>query len=262
MSVPAGKDVCTRVWLRQTCVACGAIYSQATDWRARAEMMGPGKWMGADNTQESIRTLHSGMAARSSQSCPCPDCGWIQPLKLASDASMAVGVTLLVVFVCGLILAVYGFGFLSLILAVGLVAGCLTLASLFHVYRSLRRPRIRHLKDRTPASGHAKDVVVVERPGGEFVLPEHDPLFRSRARRVWVGLSAAIVASLVPLAMPPAMWYAEVAAVILFFWWGRDLYFTQWKVSENYPKPEVAHAESQLTDAGASPGPWHGPNSR
>jgi hypothetical protein len=262
MSVPAGKDVCTRVWLRQTCVACGAIYSQATDWRARAEMMGPGKWMGADNTLERIRTLHSGMAKSSSQLCPCPDCGWIQPLRLASDASMAVGFTLLVVFACGLILAVYGFGFLSPVLAVELIAGCIALAALFHAYRSLRRPGVRHLKDRSPSSRPAEGDSVVERPGGEFALPEHDRLFRRLARRAWVGLSVAVVTSLVPLAVPTAFWYAEATAVILFFWWGRDLYFMQWKVSEGYPKPEVSHAESQLVDAGASPGPWQGPNSR
>jgi hypothetical protein len=66
----------------------------------------------------------------------------------------------------------------------------------------------------------------------------------------------AVSVAAVPLAARVAFWYAEVAAVALFFWCGRELYFRQWAIAEDCPKAVVVHSESQVVKSG-SPFPEH-----
>src|SRR5205823_14108839 len=90
-------------------------------------------------------------------------------------------------------------------------------------------------------------------------VPDYEQQFRRRSRYVWVGMLAAVGAAALPMAIPAAFWYAEVAAVVLFFWFGRTLYFLQWAITEDCPRAAVVHSESQLVKSGSPyPERWQG----
>lgn len=254
MTIPPGSDVCTRVWLRQTCVACGAVYSFFNGWRARDGVMGPGA------TVEGARALHVSHSEAGATQPPCPNCGWVQPSQFAAAASDGVMVTMSLVPVCGLILAAVGLFGVAKPVAAGVIAAILVAAGLYHAIRSLRGPNTNprgNLAAFTPNSSVGSGQV--ERPGGEPSVPDYERRFRQRIWSVWLGMLIAVGVAVVSLAVPAAFWYAEVAAVVLFFWFGRELYFRQWAIAEDYPKAVVVHAESQVVKSGSpSPDQWQG----
>jgi hypothetical protein len=155
------------------------------------------------------------------------------------------------VLLCGLVLAAHAIFDFSMATTAGIITAILLGATLIHAWRSLRGPNadreanLRRLVP-TPQVWNVK----VEQPGGEFKLPEHEQRFRKRSRYVWVGMLAGVGLAVVPIALPAAFWPATIIAVIVFFWFARDLYFIQWAIAEECPKVTVFDSESELVDAG------------
>jgi len=135
--MPLSEDatIYIRVWLAQRCVACGAEFQYLRRFKVlRRETM-------INDTPEILERQYANHARQSTEICPCPQCGWIQPDMIANaKADYYSTGTLIVVLILMVNAIATALALVPPAIGCYVAAGAAGAVLLFHLYHALNNP--------------------------------------------------------------------------------------------------------------------------
>jgi hypothetical protein len=217
MALPAGSTLYIRIWTRQRCVGCGALYNYLSRYAV------PANYVAAEATAPSLEAYYAGLER--GRYCPCPRCGVVQPDMIAVRQSadyfllgIGGGLLLALLFVLNL---TGGRGPVEALIAANTLAFVVASVLLLRVtFRNFNRSPADN--QQLMAAELKRGRVVVLKEGGGAVAVGCRTVGRQRAIACLV-LAGGVLVCLVPLAFPVVpVWLTQLSALTLFVWavWG------------------------------------------
>ncbi len=167
--MPLSEDatIFIRVWLAQRCVACGAEFRYLRRFKVlRRETM-------INDTPEILERQYAKHASQSTEICPCPQCGWIQPDMIANaKADYHSTGTLIVVLILMVNAIATSLALMPPAIGCYVAAGAAWAVLLFHLYHAFSNPnRLLVVNVDIAKIRMEEDTLRLVKPGGPATWP-------------------------------------------------------------------------------------------
>jgi len=249
MALPEEATVYLRIWTRQPCVACGAVFHYVRRFTVqRRDMM-------FNATVESVSAEYRQHAAQFSEACPCPQCGYVQPdmIGLARSARHFTVNFAGLAFLLAAIIAT-GIGVMPRFIGCTVSGGIPLLALLLQLLIAMRNPN-RNLKANQGNAGNrrAADSTRVEDAGRAYTNPLIGVSSLSLAAASGLYLLSAACLFLPALGSWP-VWIGQIPGLALFLFAGSRFANLAYALSERALPHQILEVDAiVITDDSVPP---------
>jgi hypothetical protein len=213
MALPAGSTLYIRLWTRQHCIGCGALYKYLSRYAV------PARAVAGEETVPGLEAYYARLER--GRYCPCPRCGVVQPDMIAACQSADY-------FVIG----IGGGLLLALLFVVNLMGGrgpveALIAANAFaFAVAAMVRLRVTFKNHNSSLADNQRRMAAELERGRVAVLEEGEaapdlvlPTAAGQRAIAFLMLAGAVLVCLLPLAVPAVpVWATQLTALPLFVW--------------------------------------------